>query len=171
MRGHHQARRCPDPLQDIHQRAAAVLMATDADVYRETLALAKALIGRKSLTPDDAGCLDVVAERLARAGFHNEWIERGGVRNLWARCGTGGPLVCLAGHVDVVPSGPVEQWTSDPFIATERDGGLYGRGAADMKTSVAAMVTAAERIIAQPDGRRGSVALLLTSDEEGAAQH
>jgi succinyl-diaminopimelate desuccinylase len=146
-------------------------MPSDDDVYRETLALAKALIARRSLTPDDAGCLDVVAERLARAGFHNEWIDRGGVRNLWARHGAVAPLVCLAGHVDVVPSGPVEQWSSDPFLPVERAGALYGRGAADMKTSVAAMVTAAERVVTQPAGRRGSLALLLTADEEGDAQH
>lgn len=139
------------------------------EIYRDTLALAKALIERRSLTPDDAGCLDLVANRLSRAGFACEWIERGGVRNLWARRGTDTPLVCLAGHVDVVPSGPVEQWTSDPFVAVERDGQLFGRGAADMKTSVAAMVTAAERVA--QSGAAGSVAVLLTADEEGDAHH
>ena len=135
----------------------------------DTLDLAKRLIACRSVTPDDGGALDVIATRLTRAGFGCERIDRGAVRNLWARRGTAAPLVCLAGHVDVVPPGPVERWTSDPFTPTERDGRLFGRGAADMKASVAAMVTAAERFAARVANHRGSLALLLTSDEEGAA--
>ncbi len=135
----------------------------------ETLALARQLIACRSITPDDGGAIELVATRLTRAGFACERIDRGQVRNLWARHGTGAPLVCLAGHVDVVPPGPVDRWTSDPFVPTERDGHLFGRGAADMKTSVAAMVTAAERLVAATPRHRGSLAVLLTSDEEGAA--
>jgi succinyl-diaminopimelate desuccinylase len=137
-------------------------------IDQQTLALATQLIARRSLTPDDAGCLDLIEARLAAAGFVCERMHRGAVRNLWARRGSGAPLVCLAGHVDVVPPGPLEQWTSDPFTPTERDGCLFGRGAADMKVGVAAMTTAAERFVAASPGHRGSLALLLTSDEEGA---
>ena len=137
-------------------------------IQLETLQLARQLIACRSITPADGGCLSLVASRLSAAGFRCERIDRGAVGNLWARHGSSGPLVCLAGHVDVVPPGPVEEWTSDPFTPTERDGFLYGRGAADMKASVAAMVTAAERVAA-PAGDRGSVAILLTSDEEGDA--
>ena len=144
--------------------------AARAAIQDETLALARQLIARRSITPDDGGCLELIASRVASAGFGCKRIDREGVSNLWARYGTTGPLVCFAGHVDVVPPGPFEQWTADPFTPTERDGFLYGRGAADMKTSVAAMVTAAERLahIRRP---RGSIALLLTSDEEGDAVH
>jgi succinyl-diaminopimelate desuccinylase len=138
------------------------------EVYQQTLDLAKQLIACRSLTPDDAGCLQLLGARLAAAGFASERMDRGGVRNLWARHGTGAPLVCVAGHVDVVPPGPVERWVSDPFTPTERDGYLFGRGAADMKVGVAAMTTAAERFVAASPGHRGSLALLLTSDEEGA---
>jgi succinyl-diaminopimelate desuccinylase len=137
-------------------------------IQSDTLALARQLIARRSITPSDDGCLDLVASRLSAAGFECERIDRGAVGNLWARHGSSGPLVCLAGHVDVVPPGPIEQWTSDPFTPSERDGRLYGRGAADMKGPVAAMVTAAERA-ARASGRRGSIAVLLTSDEEGDA--
>jgi succinyl-diaminopimelate desuccinylase len=137
-------------------------------ILAETLQLAKQLIACRSITPADGGALDLLASRLSAAGFQCERIDRGSVGNLWARFGASGPLVCLAGHVDVVPPGPVEQWTSDPFTPTERDGYLYGRGAADMKGSVAAMITAAERV-ARDQGRRGSIAILLTSDEEGDA--
>jgi succinyl-diaminopimelate desuccinylase len=140
-----------------------------SDAYETTLALAKALIARQSLTPDDGGCLDLIAQRLVSSGFHCERIDRRGVGNLWARRGTDAPLVCLAGHVDVVPPGPVEQWTSDPFRPTERQGRLVGRGSADMKVSVAAMVTAIERVVAAEPTHAGSIALLLTSDEEGDA--
>ena len=142
--------------------------ASAPDVHQQTLDLAKQLIACRSVTPDDAGCLELIAARLAAAGFVCERMDRGAVHNLWARRGTVAPLVCLAGHVDVVPPGPVERWTSDPFTPTERDGDLFGRGAADMKVSVAAMVTAAERFTALVPAHRGSLALLLTSDEEGA---
>lgn len=137
---------------------------------QRTLDLAKTLIACRSITPDDGGALTIVAERLGQAGFECERIDRGGVRNLWARFGRSGPLVCLAGHVDVVPPGAIDQWHGDPFVAIERDGALVGRGAADMKASVAALVTAAERIAASSPGR-GSIAVLLTSDEEGDARH
>ncbi|MSR36019.1 MAG: succinyl-diaminopimelate desuccinylase [Gemmatimonadetes bacterium] len=132
-----------------------------------TLELAKQLIARRSITPDDAGCLDLIGSRLAQAGFTCERIDSGVVKNLWATHGSGAPVVCLAGHVDVVPPGPVERWTNDPFAPTERDGSLFGRGAADMKSSVAAMVTAAERLVATTPAHHGTLALLLTSDEEG----
>jgi succinyl-diaminopimelate desuccinylase len=138
------------------------------DAYQQTLDLAKQLIACRSLTPDDAGCMEVLGSRLAAAGFTCERMDRGAVRNLWARRGTAAPLVCLAGHVDVVPPGPVERWTSDPFTPTERDGFLFGRGAADMKVGVAAMTTAAERFVAASPDHSGSLALLFTSDEEGA---
>ena len=138
-----------------------------SDIQHDTLQLAKPLIACRSITPDDEGALDVVATRLSAAGFQCERLDRGSVSNLWARHGDSGPLVCLAGHVDVVPPGPVGEWTSDPFTPTERDGELYGRGAADMKGSVAAMVTAAERVVRAGSG--GSIAILLTSDEEGDA--
>ena len=139
-----------------------------ADIQRETLDLATRLIACRSITPDDGGALDLIAARLAKAGFACERIDRGPVRNLWARRGRPAPLVCLAGHVDVVPPGPVDRWTSDPFSPTQRDGRLFGRGAADMKTSVAALVTAAERFVGREPHHGGSVALLFTSDEEGA---
>jgi len=143
-------------------------MTPDTDIQRDTLALAKRLIACRSVTPDDGGALEMIGARLTKAGFACERIDRGPVRNLWARRGTAAPVVCCAGHVDVVPSGPVERWTSDPFTPTERDGSLFGRGAADMKTSVAAMVTAAERFVARVPDHHGSLTLLLTSDEEGA---
>jgi succinyl-diaminopimelate desuccinylase len=144
------------------------LHATAADIQRETLDLAARLIACRSVSPADGGALDLVASRLTRAGFTCERLNRNGVGNLWARTGTGTPLVCLAGHVDVVPPGPLEQWTSDPFTPTERDGYLYGRGASDMKGPLAAMITAAERAAAS--GRAGrSIAMLLTADEEGDA--
>jgi len=138
-----------------------------SDIQHDTLQLAKALIACRSITPADDGALAVVATRLSAAGFQCERLDRGSVSNLWARYGDAGPLVCLAGHVDVVPPGPIGEWTSDPFTPTERDGELYGRGAADMKGSVAAMVTAAERVVRAGGG--GSIAILLTSDEEGDA--
>src|SRR5262249_12290225 len=144
--------------------------AVRAAIQDETLALARQLIARRSITPDDGGCLELIASRVASVGFGCKRIDREGVSNLWARYGTTGPLVCFAGHGDVVPPGPFEQWTADPFTPAERDGHLFGRGAADMKTSVAAMVTAAERL-AHVRHARGSIALLLTSDEEGDAVH
>jgi succinyl-diaminopimelate desuccinylase len=142
-----------------------------ADIQAETRRLLTALVACRSLTPSDGGSLEFLGARLAAGEFRCEWIEGGGVTNLWARRGTSAPLVCLAGHVDVVPPGPLEQWTSDPFVATERDGYLYGRGVADMKGAVAAMVTAAERIVRTEPDRRGSIGILLTSDEEGDAVH
>src|SRR5690349_20276405 len=133
------------------------------------LALSRALIGRRSVTPEDGACQALLAERLGRAGFQCESIVFGEVTNLWARRGTGAPLVCLAGHTDVVPTGPLSEWHSDPFVPTLRDGRLYGRGAADMKSSLACFVIAAEAFAAERPDHPGSVALLLTSDEEGPA--
>ena len=117
-----------------------------SEILFDTLQLAKQLIAHRSITPNDAGCLSLIASRLSAAGFRCERMDRGAVGNLWARYGSAGPLVCLAGHVDVVPPGPVDEWESEPFTPSERDGYLYGRGSADMKASVAAMTTAAERI-------------------------
>jgi succinyl-diaminopimelate desuccinylase len=134
-----------------------------------TLDLAHQLIARRSVTPHDAGCLDLLAARLAPLGFRCERINANGVENLWARRGAAAPLVCLAGHTDVVPTGPLENWTSDPFTPTVRDGVLYGRGASDMKTSLAAFVTAIEAFVAAHPGHAGSIAVLFTSDEEGIA--
>jgi succinyl-diaminopimelate desuccinylase len=134
-----------------------------------TLALAEQLIACRSVTPEDGGCMSIIGERLKRVGFACEFINRGGVTNLWARRGTAGPLFCFAGHTDVVPTGPVDQWQSDPFQPTRRDGFLFGRGAADMKSSLAAFVTATEAFVAAQPQHRGSIAFLLTSDEEGDA--
>lgn len=125
------------------------------------------LIHRVSVTPDDAGCQTVIAERLARAGFAIERLRYGEVDNLWATHGAEGPVCVFLGHTDVVPSGPVEAWTSPPFEATLRDGRLYGRGAADMKSGVAAMVVALEAFVRAHPDHSGVIALLLTSDEEG----
>jgi succinyl-diaminopimelate desuccinylase len=131
------------------------------------LELSRALIGRKSVTPEDGGCQPLLAERLTRAGFQCETLVCGEVTNLWARRGTARPLVCLAGHTDVVPTGPLSEWHSDPFVPTVRDGRLYGRGAADMKSSLAAFVLAAESFVAERPRHSGSIAFLITSDEEG----
>ncbi|MCC6535528.1 MAG: succinyl-diaminopimelate desuccinylase [Burkholderiales bacterium] len=135
-----------------------------------TIELARALIARPSVTPDDAGCQELLQARLAPLGFHCETIARNGVTNLWARRGDAGPLVCFAGHTDVVPAGPREKWDSDPFEPALRAGRLYGRGAADMKGSLAAFVTAIEAFVAAQPRHAGSIALLLTSDEEGPAK-
>jgi succinyl-diaminopimelate desuccinylase len=135
----------------------------------KTLELACALIARRSLTPDDAGCQELLIERLQPLGFHIERMRFGNVDNLWARRGSSGPLLVFAGHTDVVPTGPVEQWLSAPFEPTLRDGMLYGRGAADMKTSVAAFITAIEEFVATHPNHSGSIGLLITSDEEGVA--
>lgn len=133
------------------------------------LDLAQALIARPSITPDDAGCQALIAERLAARGFRLESMPFGAVSNLWARYGDDPPVVCLAGHTDVVPPGPRTHWSSDPFVPEVREGLLYGRGAADMKGALAALVIAAEEFVAAVPQPRGSVALLLTSDEEGEA--
>ena len=133
-------------------------------------ALAKELIARPSVTPDDQGCQRLIAERLAPLGFTAEAMNFGDTKNLWLRRGASGPLLCFAGHTDVVPPGPAEQWTSPPFAPAERDGRLYGRGAADMKSSIAAFVAACEAFVAEHPHHKGSIALLITSDEEGDAR-
>jgi len=132
-----------------------------------TLELARELIARHSHTPDDAGCQEIIKARLERLGFRCETLISNGVTNLWARRGEARPAVCLAGHTDVVPTGPLDGWRSDPFTPTIRDGALYGRGAADMKSSLAAFVVAVEGFIAAHPTHPGSIALLITSDEEG----
>lgn len=143
------------------------MAAPDSAAARDTLDLARRLIACRSVTPSDGGCLDLIAVRLTAAGFRCERMDRGGVGNLWARHGHASPVVCLAGHVDVVPPGPVDRWTSDPFAPAERDGYLYGRGAADMKSSIAAFIIAVEAFVAERTGHSGSIAFLITSDEEG----
>jgi succinyl-diaminopimelate desuccinylase len=132
-----------------------------------TLELAKQLIARPSVTPDDAGCQELMIERLKPLGFEIHRLRFSNVDNFWARRGTAKPVIAFAGHTDVVPTGPKEKWTSDPFTPTIRDGLLYGRGAADMKGSLAAFITSIEDFIAQHPNHKGSIALLITSDEEG----
>ena len=134
-----------------------------------TFELARELISRVSITPNDGGCQDLLAQRLAKLGFAIEHLRFGDVDNLWARRGNSAPLVCFAGHTDVVPTGPLGQWHTDPFQPTVRQGILYGRGAADMKSSIAAFITAIEGYLAEHPGHPGSIALLITSDEEGVA--
>ena len=134
-----------------------------------TLQLTQQLIARPSLTPLDEGCLHIIGLRLEKIGFKLEMIRCGEVDNLWARRGNSGKLLCFAGHTDVVPTGPLDKWHSDPFTPTIRDGMLYGRGAADMKGSLAAFVTSIEKFVATYPNHAGSIALLLTSDEEGVA--
>jgi succinyl-diaminopimelate desuccinylase len=133
------------------------------------LDLAKALIARPSVTPEDGGCQALIAERLAAAGFSVERFDRNGTHNLWLQRGAGRPLFAFVGHTDVVPPGPRERWSSDPFVPSVRDGWLYGRGSADMKSSIAAFVVAAERFVRSRPAHPGAIALLLTSDEEGPA--
>ena len=135
----------------------------------ELLELTRELIRRPSVTPADAGCQDLIAALLADSGFRTEALPFGDVHNLWARRGDAAPVVVFAGHTDVVPPGPPEQWLSDPFAATVADGKLYARGAADMKASLAAMITACRRFAATHPEHPGSIAVLLTSDEEGPA--
>ena len=133
------------------------------------LELTRELIARRSITPEDGGCQALIADRLQRAGFDIEHLRFGAVDNLWATHGKGAPVLVLLGHTDVVPPGPLEAWSSDPFVPEMRDGMLHGRGAADMKGSVAAFVIALERFVATHPHHPGMVALLLTSDEEGDA--
>jgi succinyl-diaminopimelate desuccinylase len=135
----------------------------------DVLQLARELIARPSVTPEDAGCQALLSARLQAAGFECRQLDFGAVKNLWASHGSGGPVLLFLGHTDVVPPGPREAWDSDPFEPVEREGWLYGRGAADMKGSVAAMVVALEQFVAAHPDHPGSVALLLTSDEEGDA--
>ena len=134
-----------------------------------TLALSEELIALSSVTPDDKGCQRRLAELLSPLGFECETIVSNGVTNLWARKGTAAPLFVFAGHTDVVPTGPADQWASLPFVPTRRDGKLYGRGAADMKTSIAAMIVACEEFTRAHPDHQGSIAFLITSDEEGPA--
>ncbi len=133
----------------------------------DALELTRALIACPSVTPADAGCQALMTERLAASGFSIETLQFGSVTNLWARRGDARPVLCFAGHTDVVPTGPLEEWRSDPFTPVIRDGVLYGRGAADMKSGLAAMVTATEEFVAAHPDHRGSIAFLITSDEEG----
>jgi succinyl-diaminopimelate desuccinylase len=136
----------------------------------KVLELTRQLVERSSITPEDAGCQEVMIRRLEEAGFRIERMRFGEVDNFWARLGDAGPLLCFAGHTDVVPPGPLESWTSDPFQPTARDGSLWGRGAADMKAGLAAMLVACEEFLAVRPEPAGSIAFLVTSDEEGPAE-
>ncbi|MEY2340718.1 succinyl-diaminopimelate desuccinylase [Acidithiobacillus sp. IBUN Pt1247-S3] len=131
----------------------------------------KELIARSSVTPEDAGCQDWMIARLEKLGFAIERMPAGGVENFWAMHGTDGPIFCFAGHTDVVPTGPLDAWHSNPFMPTIRDGSLYGRGAADMKGSLAAMLVATEDFLQESPEHPGRIAFLITSDEEGVATH
>ncbi|MCF7984673.1 MAG: succinyl-diaminopimelate desuccinylase [Thiohalocapsa sp.] len=145
-------------------------MTDTRDTGSPTLDLACSLIRRPSVTPHDAGCQPLMAERLRAIGFTVEPMRFADVDNFWARRGNDGPVFCFAGHTDVVPPGPPEQWHSDPFEPTLRDGMLYGRGACDMKGSLAAMITATEAFVGAHPAHHGSIAFLITSDEEGPAR-
>jgi len=140
---------------------------TDRGSDGATLRFARELIARRSITPEDGGCQELIAQRIEPLGFKVERIRCGEVSNLWARRGESGPVFCFAGHTDVVPPGRTSEWQSDPFVPTVRDGKLYGRGAADMKSSIASFVVAAEAFVAERPAHSGSIALLITSDEEG----
>jgi len=133
--------------------------------------LAKELISRVSVTPEDAGCQELIAARLNQLGFQTRQINAEGVHNLWAWRGTGSPHLMFAGHTDVVPPGPLEQWQTPPFVPTVKNGQLYGRGAADMKSSLAAMIVAVEDATAQAEHNNGTLSFLITSDEEGVATY
>lgn len=137
----------------------------------ETIELSKALIRIPSVTPDDKGANALIADRLEALGFKTEAMPFAEVNNLWARLGTEGPVFCFAGHTDVVPTGPESEWRFPPFDPTIKDGMLYGRGAADMKGSIAAMITACERLLSGGTEIKGSIAFLITSDEEGPAKN
>lgn len=142
-------------------------LARQTDVAAATLALTQDLIRRPSVSPEDQGCLEIIAQRLKALGFRVERLTYGPVENIWARHGDTGPVLCFAGHTDVVPTGPREEWHTDPFEPAVKDGILYGRGAADMKSGLAAMITATERFIPRHPDHAGTLAFLLTSDEEG----
>lgn len=134
----------------------------------KTLELTLDLMARNSVTPEDSGCQNVMMERLRASGFDVEALRYGNVDNFWAKHGNGkGPVLCFAGHTDVVPTGPLEEWQSHPFTPTIRDGVLYGRGAADMKSGLAAMITATEEFLRRHPKHKGTIAYLITSDEEG----
>jgi succinyl-diaminopimelate desuccinylase len=133
----------------------------------QTLELTQNLMARRSVTPADEGCQDLMIGRLEALGFQIERLRYGNVENFWARRGNAGPVFCFAGHTDVVPTGPLEEWRSDPFAPSVRDGVLFGRGAADMKSGLAAMVTATEEFVAAHPKHKGSITYLITSDEEG----
>lgn len=135
----------------------------------QTLDLTRKLIEQPSVTPDDKGCQSIISKRLIPLGFTEEIISENGVTNTWLRKGSDAPVFCFAGHTDVVPTGPTSSWDTDPFVPTEREGNLFGRGAADMKTSLAAFVTSTERFLEKHTNHRGSICFLLTSDEEGPA--
>lgn len=135
----------------------------------KTLTLTKELIARQSVTPRDEGCQQLLIEQLEPLGFNAEKLNFDDVENIWLRKGSEAPVFCFAGHTDVVPTGPVEDWDSDPFTATERDGKLYGRGTADMKGSIAAFTTAVQRFLTDYPDHQGSICYLITSDEEGPA--
>lgn len=137
----------------------------------KTLELTKALIARSSVTPEDKGCQQLLIDQLEPLGFTPEKLNFEEVENIWLRKGTEKPLFCFAGHTDVVPTGPVESWTSDPFIAIEREGKLFGRGTADMKGSIAAFTVACSRFVNDYPDHKGSIAYLITSDEEGPAKN
>ena len=139
----------------------------DTQPTSATLALAQALIARPSVSPSDGGCQALMIDRLQAIGFTVEKLPFGPVDNFWAKRGGDGPVFCLAGHTDVVPSGPIEDWQSDPFLPVIKEGMLYGRGAADMKSGLAAMVTACEEFVGKYPSHAGSIAFLITSDEEG----
>ena len=132
-----------------------------------TLELTRAFLSRASVSPVDGGCQDLMAGRLQAIGFEVERMPFGPVENLWAKRGTSSPVFCFAGHTDVVPTGPLGDWHGDPFVPVVRDGLLYGRGAADMKSGLAAMITATEEFVARHPAHRGTLAFLITSDEEG----
>ncbi len=141
------------------------------DTEHAAITLTKELIKRQSVTPEDDGCQPLMAQRLEKLGFTCESLPAAEVLNLWATRGSDGPTLVFAGHTDVVPPGPLEQWDSDPFVPTERDGVLYGRGAADMKTSLAAMVVATESFVTRHPDHKGRIGYLITADEEGPAVH
>ena len=143
----------------------------DDNVFEHpSISLLNELIRRPSITPDDAGCQEILAERLTRLGFECEAMPFGDVKNLWARRGSSGPVLCFAGHTDVVPPGSEDEWQSDPFESVVRDGNIFGRGSADMKSGLAAMIVALERFVEAYADHNGSLAMLITSDEEGRAR-